>query len=379
MINLLIAHDTLTFAEFTIIAVLGGLLLGIQIPQNTQWSKLRIARGYLSLSYFILATLSMCYFFTQPGNNNSSLLAVFTLLVASYQALLFTMTLLVLIQPLYVRRKLIINQIFLISTIGLFLLLSFFVWPKTIFPFIIHICIAGYLFQLFYYTRLFRQKYKACLKQLENYYDEDEDNRLKRVQYCFYSALGIGIFALASISFPIEFYNLFIITFTIYYAFVVNLFYNYRINAGFIVSVVTKEQKMEEVVNISQWKEQKEEVIQKEKALKIALEQWVTEKKFTQKDISVIDTVAQLKTDINFFRYYFRTYMQIDFRTWRSELRIREAEQILKENPDISLSQLCEIIGCNDKGNLHRLFNKFTGMTPAEYKQKIISSKNKRH
>ena len=108
---------------------------------------------------------------------------------------------------------------------------------------------------------------------------------------------------------------------------------------------------------------------EREQKFKIALEEWIKEKKFSEKDIGVEEIARSLGTDSSFLRYYFRTYMVNDFRTWRSELRIREAQQILDSNPQIALSRVCETVGFNDKGNFHRQFQKITGTTPANYRQ----------
>jgi len=100
-----------------------------------------------------------------------------------------------------------------------------------------------------------------------------------------------------------------------------------------------------------------------------SLENWTKEKRFSEKDIGVEEIAQSLGVDASFLRHYFRTYMHNDFRTWRSELRIREAQQILDQDPQIALSQVCETVGFNDKGNFHRQFQKITGTTPANYKQ----------
>jgi YesN/AraC family two-component response regulator len=108
---------------------------------------------------------------------------------------------------------------------------------------------------------------------------------------------------------------------------------------------------------------------EREQKFKAALEEWIKEKKFSEKDIGVEEIARSLGADPSFLRYYFRTHMQHDFRTWRSELRIREAQQILDQNPHAALSQVCEAVGFNDKGNFHRQFQKITGTTPANYRQ----------
>lgn len=371
----LITHHTLIFVSACVTATLGGLLSGIHIPPDVKWRNLRIARGYLALACFILAGFNLLNFFLQSEANSSSIQDALILYIASYQALLFTMTLLTFIQPLYVRKEVVVPQLATITVAGVSLLLSLFLW-EPLFPVLFHISMAAYLFQLIFYTVLFRRKYLLCLKQLEEYYDEDKDNRLKWVECSFYTALGVGIMALLSLFLAEWAYDLFIVVYTAFYAYVTGRFLNYINNdMKFVIPAVTRKTNGAE-----QRREKAEETpprsfTRKERNLKTALEEWVKEKQFSQKDIGVEETAQSLGTDCYFLRYYFRTYMQCDFRTWRSELRIREAQRILDEDPETSLACVCEAVGFNDRGNFHRQFTKITGITPANYKQRCSSTK----
>jgi hypothetical protein len=174
----LVAHHTLIFASASVTASLGGLLLGISIPPDTKWKNLYISRAYLALACFILSGFNFLIFFSRTYAYSSSIQNMLIVTIASYQALLFTMTLLTFIQPLYVRKERVIPQFAIIVAVTLLLFLTMFFWKKA-FPFVFYAAVAGYLFQLTYYTTLFRKKYTLCLRQLEEYYDEDEDHRLQ--------------------------------------------------------------------------------------------------------------------------------------------------------------------------------------------------------
>ena len=367
----LVDHHTLIFASASVTIALGSLLQIIRIPADRKWRKLRLARNYLAMACFILGAFNLVAFFLQYSEKNFPIQSALILYIASYQALLFTMTLLMFIQPLYVTKKMIVPQFTAITTVGAILFLSLFLW-ESLFSLIFYTAIAAYLFQLLNYTLLFRRKYRACLRQLEEYYDEDKDSRLRWVQFSFYTALSIGTMALLSLFLGRWSYELFIVIYTAYYVYMTGRFLNYISNeATFVIPAfpplakgkdLEPEKAMRTCASPSLLAKREEE-------LKISLKEWVEMKKFTQKDIGVEETAQSLNTDSYFLRYYFRTYMQCDFRTWRSELRIREAERILNEEPGMSVTCLCESVGFNDKGNFHRQFTKITGKTPTNYKQ----------
>jgi len=113
----------------------------------------------------------------------------------------------------------------------------------------------------------------------------------------------------------------------------------------------------------------KKHLSEKESRLKAALERWVADREYCRGDVGVDDIVLALGTNRNFFRYYFRTRVGVDFRVWRNELRVAEAKRMIAERPDISLDEVCRTTGFNYLSNLHRQFEKITGTTPAEYKR----------
>ncbi len=356
----------LTFAISFMVTILGVMLLGLHIVPDKELNNLRFSRNYLAISYFVVAISGFVSFLSQQETENELLMASCTLIIASYQALLFTYTILALIQPLYIKRRQIFVQLGIITIIGFLLLLALFFIPYFLYKLFFYIVVAIYIFQISYYIYVFRIKYKLCLRSLEEYYDEDERIRLRWVSFSFYGAVIIGILALISLFLNLYFYILFSILYTAYYAYMVSRFYNYQIDFKFAIPVINQNAKTSEEIHDNCDPQYETEKIQK---FSFILGEWVKEKKFTQKDISVDEIAELLGVNRSFLQYYFRTYMQTDFRTWRSELRIHEAQTILKEHPEISLEKVREQVGFNHRANFHQQFQKITGLTPSQYKQ----------
>jgi AraC-like DNA-binding protein len=367
----LITHYVLTFGSSSIILVLGFLLLGIRIPETENFKKLHTARKYLSFSYFILAVFGFISYFMHIEAENNPVLTASTLFVASYQALLFTTTSLVFIQTLSLKKFLVLPSLCIITIVGIPLLLSSIYSPNSLFSFILYPALALYLFQLLYYIRLFRREYGKCLKQLEIYYDEEENDRMRWVKFCFYSALGVGILALFSLFSSTFLYDVFVVIYTAYYTYMVYRFYNYIADMGFLMPAISSAgtpfvEEKESGLNLTE--EEKENLTEKEQQLKSALDKWVEEKRYCRGDNGVDDIALMLGTTRPFLRYYFRCRMSADFRAWRTELRVAEAKRMINGNPGISLEEVCKMTGFNHRANFHRQFQKITGQTPAEYK-----------
>ena len=65
----------------------------------------------------------------------------------------------------------------------------------------------------------------------------------------------------------------------------------------------------------------------------------------------------------------------MDFRSWRTSLRITEAKRLLLEYPDESLSNIGRRVGINDRSNFARLFKQVTGVSPSDWRRKHQPSK----
>lgn len=232
-------YELLTFASSSVAAALGALLLGLRIPGGQALGTLRTARGYLALSYFIWAAAGLASTFLHPDVGDKPADQILILTIASCQALLFTMTLVVFIQPLHVRRKTVVRQLAGIAAASLALFAALHLSPGMFFPWLFRLAIAAYLILLAAYTCLFRRKYALTVRQTEAYYDEEQEARLRWVKVCFYSALGIGLMVPGLLFFYRETYDTCLVVFTAYYVCMTGRFYNYTSSTGFIIPAVT--------------------------------------------------------------------------------------------------------------------------------------------
>ena len=92
------------------------------------------------------------------------------------------------------------------------------------------------------------------------------------------------------------------------------------------------------------------------------------EKKFIEMDANPDKVAKELGTTKSLLNGYFAKHEQVSFREWRTRLRIKEAERILREE-DVVLPALHELVGVSDKSNFYKHFKQLTGMTPTEYRK----------
>ena len=374
-------HDiyyVMMLVSSAIIVILSVLLMGIHIPKSEPWTKLRSAQKYLSLSYFLLGACGFSEILFGMAVD-PVILILSTSFVSALQALLFTATFLVILQPQVVKVKRIAIHLVIIFSIGIILSLLYWQFGKAIGLFISISSIVIYLIQQCYYVSRFRKHYKRCVAELEEYYDEDQDARLRWIKFSLYSGLFIGMFAIIASLSSLWVYYIFILIYTCYYAYMTIRFNNYRLWANALVPEVSA-MKVEDEPVFTEGEiltDENVDLDQKDRDHLFGerLQTWVEEKGYLDKDISVDEITRILGTDRNYLRYYFRTYIHNDFRTWRVELRIEEAKRIMREHPEYSLTQVGEMVGFNHRSNFFNQFQKMTGCSLSDYREVLQKQK----
>lgn len=102
--------------------------------------------------------------------------------------------------------------------------------------------------------------------------------------------------------------------------------------------------------------------------LEKTLEEWVEQKRFREYDKSREDIARELNTTKEILHHYFITKKGVDFKTWRTELRINEAKRLLLEDKNASTNIIAEASGFSDRSNFHRQFVKIVGCSPKQWR-----------
>ncbi len=356
-------YISITFAIGIVLTILGFMLLCIHIKAEERTINLRLARVFLAMAYFMLALPAFIEYFYE-GVHNVMFVEIFTPAIATVQSMFFTFTLVTFLQPTYLtRRQLLLHASIVFGAIILYFIMALNI---TRYHYVIYLGVAAYLCLLIFYVCFFRKKYVRSLQQLEEYYDEDEQGRLRWVRNGFYAALSLGIIASVSAYYPYWMYICFLIVYIIFYTWFVIRFFNYAARVDFYLSATTREPEQlpsERFV---------ENDPARETQFRDSLEQWVLDGGYTRGDISTEEVAELLGTDLPFLRSYFRDRMSSDFRTWRNELRIRKAQELIADHPEVSLNQIARQVGFATRSNFYLYFKKITGMLPADYRDQIV-------
>lgn len=93
-------------------------------------------------------------------------------------------------------------------------------------------------------------------------------------------------------------------------------------------------------------------------------------------DISLEDIAAQVNISPQYFSKLIKKTTGFNFIDWLSMLRVKRAKELLI-NSDLSVKEVCFMVGYKDPNYFSRIFKKRNGMTPSEFvKSQMFNSKN---
>lgn len=363
------AYMLLTFSAAAVMLVLSCMLLVIRIPREERTRKLRVARLCLAVSYFVLSVPHFieCCCKTNP-DVDTRMPALLTLATAAFQSLLFTATMLTFILPNYVTRRRTLCQMGAVMIAVAIFLVAVFACRNP-YP-VLYAGLAAYFGQITYYTWLFRRKYRESLQRLENYYDEDESKQLRWVKCGFYAALCIGIAASVSVYFPAHFAFYFTVVYIVFYVWFASRFSNYAAKLNYYLPAVEKPAEEPRAADAAIARPTNDELSAKKAPLRLALEQWVADKKFVRPDITLDSLAAELNTNKAYLSRHINSRYGQNFRSWINSLRIAEAQKLIETRHDLSPVEISEQIGIPNSSTFYRSFATITGVTPAEYRRR---------
>jgi AraC-like DNA-binding protein len=99
------------------------------------------------------------------------------------------------------------------------------------------------------------------------------------------------------------------------------------------------------------------------KELEDKLEVWVKEKGYRLPDSTIKQSAARIGTSSLKLHQYFSA-QGTDFRAWRTALRIQDAMEMMKQEPETSVSAIGIRVGIPDRSNFCRQFKAIVGTTP---------------
>ncbi|MBR2608137.1 MAG: AraC family transcriptional regulator [Bacteroidales bacterium] len=372
-------------------AVLAILLMLIKIPNSAYSGKLATSKLAIVVS-FLICSFMMFYTISEYGSEDIWDWEMFTMLtiyiVVHFSTCIISYSMLALLKTERHKGQNLFMPGLLVSAIVAFMLLeSYKSQNMRYFGVVCLIAVIAFLIQTVTYIVYFDKAYKQSLMDLENYYDEDESHKIKWVRFCYIISMLTNVFFLVYLclfwflDYKMEIAALYTFWYLLYFLYLTSNFLSFLSTHKLVLDAVAHKVLTGQDLNLPiggearkarrNRRNQPDEATHKEtefRKIEKAIETWVEQKRFCEYDRSRDEIARELGTSTEMLHVYFNTKVGVDFKTWRTELRIAEAKRILLENREISTSVVGEISGFSDRSNFHRQFVKFVGCSPKQWR-----------
>lgn len=240
--------------------------------------------------------------------------------------------------------------------------------------------VVVFIIQCIIHIIVFNKTYMEALRKLEIYYEEDEEHKIKWIRFCYAMMMLTQMFVLVYLCLPrswMKIYVLFYGLFMLYFAvnFISFLGSHKLLLDAFAYKALSGEGRPRKVRKVAKDTRRKsasnDELIYTDKDLQqldAAISRWVEEGKYREYDKTREEIAEELKTNKELLQIYFAD-KGMDFRTWRTKLRIEDAKQMLLVNSNLSINAIAERCGFSDRSNFHRQFQKIVGCSPKQWRE----------
>ena len=359
--------------------ILAFLLFLINVP-NTEYSrKLAKTKNTIAMCYLVSSVIFyLCLRHSGIDNYEVfSSLMVFVVTALSSAVLSFSLTNLLEDGD---NDKFYIN-VAAIAIVSYVLMKAFWMPAGVTRTAIIALSIVLFVVNCIIHIIVFHRTYKRSLKKIEQYYDEDQDHKIKWIRFCYVIMMLTQMFILVYMLLPrgfMKIYTLWYVLFMLYFTanFISFLGSHKLLLDAFAYKTLSGQEIMERIERRKKYRQDKEGVAEQTELtdpqlmrIERSLQKWVKEKRFREYDKTREQIARELNTTKEMLHLYFTTKVGVDFKTWRTGLRIEEAKRLLLENPEMSTNIIAELSGFSDRSNFHRQFTKIVGCSPKQWRE----------
>jgi AraC-like DNA-binding protein len=370
--------------------VLAVLLMLIKIPHSDYSVKLANSKIALVVS-FLICSFMMFYSMSQYGKSEIKDWDMFLMLsiyiVVHFSTSIISYSMIALLKhEKHKWQGLFVPGLFVSALVAFMLLESYKSGNQTYFWYVCAAALIAFLIQYVTYIVHFDRAYKKSLHELETYYDEDEGHKIKWVRFCYIISMLTILFVLVYLclywflDYKMEVASVYTIWWLLYMLYLTSNFISFigshklvldafahkALSAGELIQKISENKKRKEKKD-----DDSAQVVISEseiRKLEAALKQWVDKKSFREYDKSREDIARELNTTKEILHHYFISIKKVDFKTWRTELRIEEAKRLLLKDKNVSTNIIAEASGFSDRSNFHRQFVKIVGCSPKQWR-----------
>lgn len=360
--------------------VLGFLLILIKVPCTEYSKKIVDTKNAIAACYMVVSVLFYIALRYSGIAEYEVFASLMMFIITATASVILSYSLITVLDPSKFDKDKFVLNLGLTVVMSVVLANSFWWESKGAKIAAITSCIVIFVAQFLVHILKFNATYAACVKKLELYYDDEEDHKIRWVRFCYAIMMLTQVFVLVYMILPrgmmkvyIAFYSLFLLYFTANF---ISFLGSHKLLLDAFAYKTLSGQDLMDLINARKDKKAGRKKVELDVTneaefvrLDRAIDKWVKDKRYHEYDKSREETAEELGTTKEMLHIYFSTRMGVDFRTWRTQLRIEDAKKLLLEKKNVSINVIGEMAGFSDRANFYRQFVKFVGCSPKEWRE----------
>lgn len=361
--------------------VLGVLLLLIKVPKTEYAGKIAKTKNIIAICFLVCSVL---FFMTlrysgMPDYDAYTSRMIFV--VTAIASAVLSFSLINLLDEHYIENDKILLNIGVV-VVASFILMRSFWWDDHLMRSVVMIAsVLLFIIQCSAHITVFNKVYGESIRQLELYYDEEEEHKVRWIRFCYIIMMLTQMFILVYLFLPSGLMKVYTTCYSIFMLYFTANFisflgshkllldaFAYRTLSGQDIMHKIAENRIRGGLKARKGMSDDDFNEAEFRRLERSLDKWVSEKKFKEYDKSREEIATELRTSKETLHLYFVTKLGVDFKTWRTQLRIEESKRLLLENSDLSVNVISEMAGFSDRSNFHRQFVKIVGCSPKQWR-----------
>lgn len=342
-------------------------LLFLTVPEKKGLKNYIFARKTMAATFIVYFLALIIEAVSRSPLAGDLLNSMIVIAIGATQAYLFTYSLICLLDINFLTKWKIWRETVVVATVIVVAFAAFSVSHNGIAVAVFHAFTLCYVLQMARYVMLFNRYYKSYRQRMDNYFSDDERQRLRWVPMAFYSATGIGIIALlfAFMITPLT-QLLFMLAAVVYYSVFAIRFINYihvfpkiEIPLGDVTPELPTSQTPQDMTatdNDLKLMQQIEIIMNKEEL-------------FKKPNLSIANIAVLCGKSHRLVSTAINHCHGTNFKTYVNEFRIDYCIRLIESGwlRQHTLESLALEAGFANRVNLYRAFKRKTGVSPADW------------
>lgn len=118
------------------------------------------------------------------------------------------------------------------------------------------------------------------------------------------------------------------------------------------------------------------DVAQRPLVIETIAERWSrrSDKPFLKEGITLASAAEDMGVSARLLSQYINSIHRQNFNTWVNGMRVDEIKRVMESEPDVTVAQLAQRTGFTDASAMAKVFRRFTGITPRQYRSSLTAN-----